>query len=48
MLNETFAVLFFLKTTKKDKVRRRAIYIRITVDGISKEASIQRKCAPKL
>ena len=47
MLSESFAVLFFLKAPKKDLGQPRAIYIRITVDGIAKEASIQRKCLPK-
>lgn len=47
MLSESFAVLFFLKAPKKDQGQPRAIYIRITVDGVAKEASIQRKCLPK-
>jgi len=48
MLSESFAVLFFLKAPKKDSGQPRSVYIRITVDGIPKEASIQRKCAHKL
>ncbi len=42
MLEHSFGLTFFLKRTKK-KTNIRYIYLRITVDGISKETSTKRK-----
>ena len=42
MLEQSFGLMFFLKTPKK-KVNQRYIYLRVTVDGVSKESSTKRK-----
>ncbi len=42
MLEKSFGLLFFLKTPKNQKSDERYIYLRITVDGISKELSTKR------
>lgn len=42
MLESSFGLTFFLKTPQK-KTNMRYIYLRITVDGISKETSTKRK-----
>jgi len=42
MLERSFGITFFLKTPKK-KVNHRYIYLRITVDGATKETSTKRK-----
>lgn len=42
MLQNSFGFTFFLKASaKKENVR--AIYLRVTVDGISREASIKQR-----
>lgn len=43
MLEKSFGLLFFLKQAKNQKIEERFIYLRITVDGISKELSTKRK-----
>lgn len=42
MIEKSYAVMFFLKTARK-RESLRLIYLRITVNGISKEMSIKRK-----
>jgi len=42
MLENSFGVIFFLKTPKKNEIQR-TVYLRITVDGIPKEISTKRK-----
>lgn len=42
MMEKSFGLTFFLKTPKK-RVNLRLIYVRITVDSVSKEASTKRK-----
>ncbi|SEP07176.1 site-specific integrase [Flavobacterium sp. fv08] len=42
MLESSFGLVFFLKTTSNDK-KIKTVYFRITVDGITKEASTKRK-----
>lgn len=42
MLENSFAILFFLKKTKRETPHR-FIYLRVTVDGIAKEISIKKK-----
>ncbi|MBW7674119.1 site-specific integrase [Chryseobacterium chendengshani] len=39
MLEKSFGITFFLKSPSKKKVTDRIIYLRVTVDGISKEIS---------
>lgn len=39
MLEKSFGITFFLKSPSKKKVTYRTIYLRVTVDGISKEIS---------
>jgi len=41
MLENSFAILFFLKKTQKETPNR-FIYLRVTVDGIAKEISIKK------
>ena len=42
MLNKSFGISFFLKSTKKEN-NFRYVYLRIVVDGIPKETSTKRK-----
>lgn len=42
MLEKSFGLFFFLKQPKNQKSEERYVYIRITVDGISKEVSTKR------
>ena len=42
MLEKSFGLLFFLKQPKNQKKGIRYVYLRITVDGISKELSTKR------
>ncbi|GGF28851.1 phage integrase SAM-like domain and Arm DNA-binding domain-containing protein [Flavobacterium limi] len=42
MSESSFGLVFFLKTTSNDK-KIKTVYFRITVDGITKEASTKRK-----
>lgn len=42
MLENSFELVFFMKITSNDK-KIRTVYFRITVDGITKEASTKRK-----
>ncbi|MEB2776332.1 site-specific integrase [Algoriphagus sp. D3-2-R+10] len=42
MLEKSFGLLFFLKPSKKDSTKSRYIYLRITVNGLSKEISTKR------
>ncbi|MNJ94134.1 site-specific tyrosine recombinase XerC [compost metagenome] len=42
MLENSFGVIFFLKTPKKNESQR-TVYLRITVDGIPREVSTKRK-----
>jgi site-specific recombinase XerD len=42
MLEKSFGLFFFLKQAKNQKSEERYIYLRITVDGISKEISLKR------
>lgn len=45
MLESSFGLVFFLKTTSNDK-KIKTVYFRITVDGIPKESSTKRKWDP--
>ncbi|HTE02465.1 MAG TPA: hypothetical protein VK668_24420 [Mucilaginibacter sp.] len=42
MLEKSFGLLFYLKQTPSYKDDRMYVYLRITVDGISKELSTKR------
>ncbi|MEO8533079.1 MAG: hypothetical protein ABI441_04985 [Flavobacterium sp.] len=42
MLESSFGLVFFMKITSNDR-KIRTVYFRITVDGITKEASNKRK-----
>src|SRR3989442_11118848 len=42
MLEKSFGLLFFLKQSKKQKNGLQYVYLRITVDGVSKELSTKR------
>ncbi|HEY0054309.1 MAG TPA: site-specific integrase [Pedobacter sp.] len=42
MLEKSFGLLFFLKQSKNQKNNERYVYLRITVDGTSKELSTKR------
>ncbi|MBL3545964.1 site-specific integrase [Chryseobacterium sp. KMC2] len=44
MLEQSYGLTFFLKSSKNEKIRH--IYLRITVDGIPKETSTKRKWYP--
>lgn len=44
MLEKSFGLLFFLKQSKKNKNGEKYIYLRITVNGVSKELSTKRLC----
>ncbi|WP_439490655.1 site-specific integrase [Algoriphagus sp.] len=46
MLEKSFGLLFFLKQSKKSTKKERYVYLRITVDGISKEISTKRLWNP--
>lgn len=43
MLENSFGLIFFLKQPKNQKTKSRYIYLRITVDGVSKEFSTKRQ-----
>lgn len=42
MLEKSFGLFFFLKQPKNQKNKERYVYLRITVDGVSKELSTKR------
>jgi hypothetical protein len=42
MLETSFGLFFFLKQPKNHKTDERYVYLRITVNGISKEISTKR------
>lgn len=44
MLDKSFGLMFFLKTTKNSKKSEKYIYARVTVDGDSREISTKRVC----
>jgi hypothetical protein len=46
MLEKSFGLFFFLKQPKKETVVERYVYLRITVNGISKELSTKRLWEP--
>lgn len=46
MLEKSFGLFFFLKQPKNQKNGERYVYLRITVDGISKEVSTKRLWSP--
>ena len=46
MLEKSFGLLFFLKQSKNHKKGTRYVYLRITVNGLSKELSTKRLCEP--
>ncbi|WP_225586959.1 phage integrase SAM-like domain and Arm DNA-binding domain-containing protein [Algoriphagus sp. Y33] len=46
MLEKSSGLLFFLKQSKKSTKKERYVYLRITVDGISKEISTKRLWPP--
>jgi len=46
MLEKSFGLLFFLKQSKNHKRGPQYFYLRITVDGLSKELSTKRLCEP--
>lgn len=43
MLENSFALSFFLKRSKRKKVKK-LIYLRIKVENVTKEVSTQRSC----
>jgi integrase len=47
MLEKSFGLLFFLKPSKNKESGMRYVYVRITVDGVSKELSTKRLWDPK-
>ncbi len=46
MIPKSFGLLFYLKKPRGYAKGERPIYLRITVDGVPKEMSIQRSCNP--
>ncbi len=48
MIGKNFSLLFFLRKPKNYVAGNMPIYIRITVEGNSKEMTTSRKCDPKL
>jgi site-specific recombinase XerD len=46
MLDKSFGLLFYLKKPKNYMKGEIPIYLRLTVDGISKELSVKRSCDP--
>ena len=46
MLEKSFGLFFFLKQPKNQKINERYVYLRITVDGVSKELSTKRLWEP--
>jgi hypothetical protein len=44
MMTTSFGLLFYLKKGRKTTVEEWPVYLRITVDGLPKEISIQRSC----
>ena len=48
MIMQRFGLLFYLKKPKGYSSGDRPIYMRITVDGMVTELSIQRACDPAL
>ncbi|MDR7131678.1 site-specific recombinase XerD [Algoriphagus sp. 4150] len=46
MLEKSFGLLFFLKQSKNNSKKERYVYLRITVNGISKEISTKRLWNP--
>jgi hypothetical protein len=48
MICKSFGLLFYLKKPKGYTQGDRPIYMRITIDGMVKEISTQRKCDPGL
>jgi len=47
MLEKSFGLLFYLKQPKNQRRKDRFVYLRITVDGKSKELSTKRKWLPE-
>ena len=47
MMNQTLGILFYLKNSKKLANGEVPIYLRITVDGVRAEHSIQRTINPE-
>lgn len=43
MLEKSFGLLFFLKKPKNEKGNIRYVYLRITIDGESKNLALKRK-----
>lgn len=48
MIGKNFSLLFFLKKPKNYVTGNMPIYIRITIEGNSKEMTTSRKCDPKI
>ena len=47
MLDKSFGLLFYLKKRSGYQKGEVPIYLRITVDGVSKELSVKRTCDPE-
>jgi hypothetical protein len=47
MRRSTYSILFYLKRSKLNKWGEAPIYMRITIDGIRSEASINRSIKPE-
>ena len=47
MLEKSFSILFFLRKPRKYTIGKMPVYMRITVDGIPKEFSVQQDCEPE-
>jgi Arm DNA-binding domain len=44
MISKSFGLLFYLKKQRGNAKGERPIYLRITIDGVLKEMSVQRSC----
>src|SRR5580658_9565497 len=46
MISKSFGLLFYLKKPRGYSSGERPIYMRVTIDGVAKEISVQRNCDP--
>jgi site-specific recombinase XerD len=46
MIPKSFGLLFYLKKPRGNATGERPIYLRITIDGVPKEMTVQRSCHP--
>ena len=45
MISKSFGLLFYLKKPRSESQKERPIFLRITVDGVSRVMSIHRTCS---